>query len=88
MHFERKFLLFCFRAVTYFFCVFSVGWWDIAKLEASETHRTVNVNHEQMGTDLLTLSVFFASSSYLKLEQYTEKKYHILLPSLNLRPVC
>lgn len=51
-----------------FFFVLSVGWWDMADLEASEMHRTVNVSHGQMGTDLLTLSVFSASSSYLKLE--------------------
>lgn len=48
--------------------MWSVGWWVMAELEASEMHRTVNVSHEQMGTDLLTLSVFSASSSYLKLE--------------------
>jgi hypothetical protein len=49
--------------------VLHFGWWDVAKLEASEMNRTLNVSHEQMGTDLLTLSVFSASSSYLKLEK-------------------
>jgi len=46
----------------------------MAKLEASGTHRTVNVSHEQMGTDLLTLSAFSASSSYRKLEKHKKKK--------------
>jgi predicted KAP-like P-loop ATPase len=59
--------LFSFKVVPFF--VLSFGWLDMAKLEETEMHRKVNVSHEQKGTDLFTLAVYSASSSYLKLEK-------------------
>jgi hypothetical protein len=41
----------------------------MAKLEETEMQRKVNVIREQKETDLFTLTVFSAPSSYLKLEK-------------------
>ena len=51
MHFERKYLLFCLRVVTFSCVVFRVVG-DTQKLKASEMHRMANFSHEQTETDL------------------------------------